>query len=446
MALVKCKECGQEVSQKATSCPKCGAPIKKKTSLFTWIVAIVLGVWFIGFLSKQGTSPTKHLDKPLVVDPDYQMHFEQARTSKVKAYSKAINEIQQSAIFNQANAETSALISKNGAHFVGWTGILSTISTSHGGKDVFIAIDSSWGASYKINEDVPLSSPIYHQASTLKEGQHVKFSGTLIPADDSLNHWERSLTEIGSLDNPEFRVAFDNIEPIQTPGKQGNLSAAFDNTAKAVADRKTGKQNSSTTGLYAGASGANLDDGAFQHCSVLIGYFSGLPMWRDGGVVPLARAKDTLDKIITEDPPEDIPITRSELAKWLGRASTPKDMADWNAMLESKKSGLGAWRSAVASTPPDVADWNVVIESIYNSKVTEKQIDRALRKYCTNYTKHVFRASDLNSLLSKSQKSQQNKSSSTTAPSTDTDYTCVNGLQRKGVSYTEAMARCTFQQ
>ena len=58
MALVKCKECGQKVSQKAGSCPKCGAPIKKKTSLFTWIVAIFLGLWLIGFISTQGNSPT----------------------------------------------------------------------------------------------------------------------------------------------------------------------------------------------------------------------------------------------------------------------------------------------------------------------------------------------------------------------------------------------------
>ena len=27
MALIKCTECGNEVSDKATSCPKCGAPI-----------------------------------------------------------------------------------------------------------------------------------------------------------------------------------------------------------------------------------------------------------------------------------------------------------------------------------------------------------------------------------------------------------------------------------
>lgn len=30
MALVKCKECGSEISTKAESCPKCGAKIKKK--------------------------------------------------------------------------------------------------------------------------------------------------------------------------------------------------------------------------------------------------------------------------------------------------------------------------------------------------------------------------------------------------------------------------------
>lgn len=30
MALIKCKECGDQVSDKAASCPKCGAPVAKK--------------------------------------------------------------------------------------------------------------------------------------------------------------------------------------------------------------------------------------------------------------------------------------------------------------------------------------------------------------------------------------------------------------------------------
>ena len=58
MALTKCKECGNDVSQKATQCPKCGSPVKKKTSIITWIFAIFLGLWFIGFISGQSTSST----------------------------------------------------------------------------------------------------------------------------------------------------------------------------------------------------------------------------------------------------------------------------------------------------------------------------------------------------------------------------------------------------
>lgn len=32
MALIKCSECGKQVSDKATSCPNCGAPIKNLTN------------------------------------------------------------------------------------------------------------------------------------------------------------------------------------------------------------------------------------------------------------------------------------------------------------------------------------------------------------------------------------------------------------------------------
>ncbi len=38
MALTKCKECGEQISTKAETCPKCGAKPPKKTSLITWIV------------------------------------------------------------------------------------------------------------------------------------------------------------------------------------------------------------------------------------------------------------------------------------------------------------------------------------------------------------------------------------------------------------------------
>lgn len=51
MALIRCKECGEEISKKADKCPKCGAPRKKKTSLFTWIIAAFSALFLYVYFS-----------------------------------------------------------------------------------------------------------------------------------------------------------------------------------------------------------------------------------------------------------------------------------------------------------------------------------------------------------------------------------------------------------
>ena len=55
MALVKCKECNEEISSKAKVCPKCGVKPPKKTSLFTWLVLIII-VFVIYSVSQSPTS------------------------------------------------------------------------------------------------------------------------------------------------------------------------------------------------------------------------------------------------------------------------------------------------------------------------------------------------------------------------------------------------------
>jgi uncharacterized paraquat-inducible protein A len=54
MAMQKCKECGNEVSSKAAACPKCGAPVEKKTSWVAWgcltLVILLVGLAIIGSL------------------------------------------------------------------------------------------------------------------------------------------------------------------------------------------------------------------------------------------------------------------------------------------------------------------------------------------------------------------------------------------------------------
>ena len=50
MAMKKCKECGNEVSTKAESCPKCGAVLKKKTSCLGCIGAGILILFVLGVI------------------------------------------------------------------------------------------------------------------------------------------------------------------------------------------------------------------------------------------------------------------------------------------------------------------------------------------------------------------------------------------------------------
>jgi hypothetical protein len=54
MALVKCKECGEEISTKAKTCPKCAAKAPKKISLFTWFVLIA--IVFVVYTANQAPS------------------------------------------------------------------------------------------------------------------------------------------------------------------------------------------------------------------------------------------------------------------------------------------------------------------------------------------------------------------------------------------------------
>ncbi len=58
MSLIKCKECKAEISNKAKSCPQCGAPIKLKTSPIAWaILAIMITIIVIGLITVDSDQP-----------------------------------------------------------------------------------------------------------------------------------------------------------------------------------------------------------------------------------------------------------------------------------------------------------------------------------------------------------------------------------------------------
>lgn len=57
MALVKCKECGTEVSSKAASCPKCGVTVKARSGCLGKAIAAVFVVFIIGMVASVVSPP-----------------------------------------------------------------------------------------------------------------------------------------------------------------------------------------------------------------------------------------------------------------------------------------------------------------------------------------------------------------------------------------------------
>ena len=73
MALVKCKECKTEISKTAAACPKCGAPVKKASSLGTiFIVALVGTVGLMILSSMSGPSDYSAPSQPVKTNADGQ--------------------------------------------------------------------------------------------------------------------------------------------------------------------------------------------------------------------------------------------------------------------------------------------------------------------------------------------------------------------------------------
>jgi len=63
MALIKCAECGKEISDQAKVCPHCGLPLKKKgkgLAIASFVLGIVSCVYSIGIVSTAFTPYSKN--------------------------------------------------------------------------------------------------------------------------------------------------------------------------------------------------------------------------------------------------------------------------------------------------------------------------------------------------------------------------------------------------
>ncbi len=108
MALVTCKECGGEVSKKATTCPKCGAQLKKKHKgcrVLFGSLALIIGVILVISNVMSGPSGASEITTAESSEAQNKM-LEEANTAyEGEDYSKAIELYQELIDENVADGE-----------------------------------------------------------------------------------------------------------------------------------------------------------------------------------------------------------------------------------------------------------------------------------------------------------------------------------------------------
>ena len=108
MALKPCKECGHNVSTKATSCPQCGARMSKPTSLVTKVIAgiFIMSAAIAVFSPKPDAAPaTQSAHKP-PADPKREAAFQRtvAVVRSIKASLREPSSVQWEGILRNDDA------------------------------------------------------------------------------------------------------------------------------------------------------------------------------------------------------------------------------------------------------------------------------------------------------------------------------------------------------
>lgn len=228
---IKCKFCGKDISKSASACPHCGAKQKKLKSIH-W-VGIVLGILLlIGIVSspdsdqKQANNKSNHsttssiAEKQTIQKPTNQIDFENVVTKFIEPYKQAKNELKKSSIRSERMSAISNTL--DGFAVIEWVGKINDLSTNSEGKailsiritpDIEIKTWNNALSDISAKTLIDQNSNLYNQLMELEIGENVKFSGVFFSSEDNFIQ-ETSLTEEGSMMNPEFSMKFSTVTPI----------------------------------------------------------------------------------------------------------------------------------------------------------------------------------------------------------------------------------------
>ncbi|GAB1347583.1 hypothetical protein MASR1M29_23850 [Cloacibacterium normanense] len=160
-------------------------------------------------------------ENPALDYPAEQQEFISTIQQFSKEYENADNELKKSAIRTK-RGEAFKSILKNSRSFNNWVGIVKTMETTSKGKANFgVEIQGTGITLSNMNNElsdmfentlIEQSSPLYQTISELKKGDKVFVSGDFLKSINNDYIYVLSMTEGGSMENPDFIVKFKEVK------------------------------------------------------------------------------------------------------------------------------------------------------------------------------------------------------------------------------------------
>jgi hypothetical protein len=245
MPLVKCPDCGNDISPSAPSCPHCGRPQsaaaapKQKVSHeglqgFGALVIIGAIVWGIYAATKNddhassssapySASVSGESEPPTAVPVTVQLPSDEAALVRIISDSQreteaSENDMQKGGVKHRRDKDICSLMQDLSVD--NWVGTLKKIDANSDGKGVLeisLAKDvevTTWNNDFSDRSDHTLiepGSPLFQTASSMKKGQTVTFAGRFFSGGEGDCLKEGSVTLSGKLSEPEFIFRFSSI-------------------------------------------------------------------------------------------------------------------------------------------------------------------------------------------------------------------------------------------
>jgi len=192
MALIKCKECGREVSTEAANCPGCGAPIKmipakkaepeKVSGLGLTVGVIVIGIAVFAWFSKEGeksSEPSKAKEKE-EMSAMFGKKWDASRPEKTPIPISKLEWEEIDKIYRAGSKVTNLQKDEQWKEFKGkrvkWTGKVSSVSDGWSGLSLQVKMNKNTLTSDLI---VKLRDSEKSKALKFSEGDLVTFLATL---------------------------------------------------------------------------------------------------------------------------------------------------------------------------------------------------------------------------------------------------------------------------